>query len=60
MNLSVVVPSYNAGPRLRRLLCLAQCELDAGDSLEAVVVDDGSTDGTGDPLAGLALPYPVS
>ncbi|MDH6108211.1 GT2 family glycosyltransferase [Kitasatospora sp. MAP12-15] len=49
MKVSVVIPSYNARTQLGRLLrCLAGCWLDAGDSLEVVVADDGSTDGTGD------------
>ncbi|MFJ6200067.1 glycosyltransferase [Micromonospora sp. NPDC092111] len=61
LRISVVVPSYDSGPQVRRLLrCLALCELDAGDSLEVVVVDDGSTDDTGDLLAGLDLPYPLA
>ncbi|WP_190214737.1 glycosyltransferase [Kitasatospora indigofera] len=60
MNISVVVPSYNAGPQVRRLLsCLALCELDAGDSFEVVVVDDGSDDGTGELLTALAPRYPL-
>ncbi|MGI5401452.1 glycosyltransferase [Streptomyces sp. CA-135486] len=61
MNISVVVPSYNTGPQVRLLLlCLAQCELDVGDSLEVVVVDDGSTDDTGDLLVELELTYPLT
>lgn len=61
MDVSVVIPSYNAGPQLRRLLTsLAHCGLDAGDSLEAVVVDDGSTDGTEDLLDGLAARFELT
>src|SRR5262249_28628411 len=61
MNASVVIPSYNAGPQLRRLLrSLAHCRLDAGDHLEVVVVDDGSTDGTGDLVAELAPPFALT
>ncbi|MEV6930396.1 glycosyltransferase [Dactylosporangium sp. NPDC051485] len=61
MNLSVVIPTYDAGPQVRRLLlCLAQCELDAGDSLEVVVVDDGSADGTEHLIARLTLPYSLT
>ena len=50
---SVVVPAYNekAGiePALRSFL-------DSDHPVEVVVVDDGSTDGTGDMVAGLDLP----
>lgn len=60
LRISVVIPSYNAGPQVARLLrCLALCELDPGDSLEVVVVDDGSTDDTAARLAGMDLPFPL-
>jgi glycosyltransferase involved in cell wall biosynthesis len=61
MEISVVIPSYNTGPQVHRLLrCLALCELDPGDVLEVVVVDDGSTDDTSDLLSGVTLPYPLT
>jgi GT2 family glycosyltransferase len=45
---SVVVPAYNEGKSIGRLLRgLAQSRIDPADSLEVVVVDDGSTDDTG-------------
>ncbi|GLK99202.1 glycosyltransferase [Dactylosporangium matsuzakiense] len=60
LRISVVIPSYNAGPQVTRLLrCLALCELDPGDSIEAVVVDDGSHDDTAERLAALELPFPL-
>ena len=47
---SVVVPVYNPGPNIRFLLdSLARQSLPAGE-FEAVFVDDGSTDGTGESL----------
>jgi glycosyltransferase involved in cell wall biosynthesis len=62
MKVSVVIPSYNARQQLRLLLLsLAHSQLDPPDSLEVVVVDDGSTDGTremvGSYPAGLDLSY---
>ncbi|MGF1425352.1 glycosyltransferase family 2 protein [Kitasatospora sp. LaBMicrA B282] len=52
MRVSVVIPSYNSRDQLGRLLrCLTGCQLGAGDSLEVVVADDGSTDGTGELVA---------
>ncbi|GAB3838158.1 glycosyltransferase family 2 protein [Dactylosporangium cerinum] len=61
MSISVVIPSYNAGPQVSRLLQdLAACAVDPGDSIEVVVADDGSTDGTDDLLAGLSLPYQLT
>ncbi len=48
MKVSVVLPAYNAGEALARCLsALRRQRLDDGDALEVVVVDDGSTDGTG-------------
>jgi GT2 family glycosyltransferase len=61
MDVSIVIPSYNAGPQLRRLLfSLAHNRLEPGDSFDVVVVDDGSTDDTKEVVGNLALPYPVT
>ena len=51
-NLSVVVPCYNSAEYLRRCVDSA---LSAGDAIELVIVNDGSTDGT----AGIADDYAV-
>jgi glycosyltransferase involved in cell wall biosynthesis len=60
LRISVVIPSYNSGPQVARLLrCLGLCALDPGDSLEVVVVDDGSADDTAERLAALDLPFPL-
>jgi glycosyltransferase involved in cell wall biosynthesis len=54
---SVVVPTYNRAPVLRRLLeALAECDVPAG-GLEVVVVDDGSRDDTAGVVR--ASPIPV-
>jgi glycosyltransferase involved in cell wall biosynthesis len=49
---SVVIPAYNAGPNLQRLLSsLSRSRLDPGDSFEIIVADDGSTDNTKEVVA---------
>lgn len=56
MKLSVLIPAYNeretVGELLRRVVAVDLPDIE----LEIVVVDDGSTDGTGELLAGLDLP----
>ena len=44
MDISVIVPAYNCGPWLER--CLDSLTAQTWESLEIVVVDDGSTDDT--------------
>jgi len=53
---SIVIPTYNAGPALKETIeaCVAQDYPD--DRLEVVIVDDGSTDET----ASLVSGYPVT
>jgi glycosyltransferase involved in cell wall biosynthesis len=55
---SVVVPAYNSGPHLEKLIAsLLRQSLPPGE-FEAVFVDDGSTDTTGPRLDELAAAHP--
>ncbi len=56
--ISVVVPTYNRRQSLQRLLQALATQTLPPDSFEAVVVDDGSTDGTPDLLRRLAISLP--
>ena len=57
LRLSVVIPTCNRKVRLRRVLdALSHQTVDAG-LFEVVVIDDGSTDGTGEALAAVRLRY---
>ncbi|WP_052226443.1 glycosyltransferase family 2 protein [Microbacterium mangrovi] len=47
---SVVVPVYNPGPFLRPLLDALDAQSPVDDGHDAILVDDGSTDGTGTAL----------
>jgi glycosyltransferase involved in cell wall biosynthesis len=48
---SVVVPTYNRLPRLRRVLAALDDQTYPSDQFEVIVVSDGSTDGTDEFLA---------
>jgi len=52
MKLSVVTPTHNKEALLRRTLASLEAQDVGADAFEAVVVDDGSVDGTADFLAG--------
>ncbi|MEV8225544.1 glycosyltransferase [Streptomyces sp. NPDC079167] len=60
MKASLVVPTYNSKELLAPcLISLNHQRLDPSDAFEVVLVDDGSTDGTGDMVDALPLTYPV-
>jgi len=59
--LSVVIPTFNRRTTLARVLdALLEQRPEAGAAVEIVVVDDGSTDGTGDVLAARAAVVSLS
>ena len=53
-HISVVVPLYNKAPYVLR--CLESIRRQSFQDFEAIVVDDGSTDGSGSIAAGLSDP----
>jgi len=57
MKLSVVIPVFNEAATIRDLVKLVM-DADAGIEKELVLVDDCSTDGTGDVLRQLAIEHP--
>lgn len=58
MRISVVVPAFNSEKQLRILLhCLNHNEVAPADSLQVVIVDDGSTDATSDVVTGFAAKF---
>ncbi len=57
--LSVVIPVYNELRWVETILSLVQASDRLGCDLEMVVIDDCSTDGTGDLLVELAKKYPA-
>ncbi len=58
-DLSLVVPAYNEAGGIRPVVSrLFDAFRQAGYQLEVVVVDNGSTDGTGEVLAGMVQTYP--
>ena len=53
MNLSVLIPAYNEAPTVESLVrCVASVDVEK----EIIVVNDGSSDGTGDILDRLDIP----
>lgn len=60
MKASLVIPTYNSKELLVPcLVSLNHQRLDEPDEFEVVLVDDGSTDGTGEAVDALELNYPV-
>lgn len=55
LDLSVIIPTYNKAHVLPATLSALECQTLDHSWFEVVVVDDGSTDGTADRLAELAL-----
>ena len=58
VKVSVVVPVYNPGSHIDRLLASLRRQSLSPEEFEAVFVDDGSTDGTGERLDALAAEHP--
>ncbi len=58
IKVSVVVPVYNPGSNLDDLLASLLGQSLPDDEYEAILVDDGSTDGTGERLDAWAAPHP--
>lgn len=54
--ISVIVPVYNGEAYLKN--CIESIEAQTYGTLEVIIVNDGSTDGTADLCAGLAKKYP--
>jgi glycosyltransferase involved in cell wall biosynthesis len=57
--LSVVIPTYNRRDRLLLVLQGLAAQSMPGDQFEAVVIDDGSSDGTADWLTAQTFPFAV-
>ena len=57
VKVSVVVPVYNPGLHIDRLLASLRRQSLAPEEFEAIFVDDGSTDGTGERLDALAAEH---
>ncbi|MFG3557587.1 glycosyltransferase family 2 protein [Micromonospora sp. NPDC047557] len=55
---SVVVPAYNCGRNIEKLVASLLRQSLPADEFEAIFVDDGSTDGTGKRLDRLAAQHP--
>jgi len=58
MKLSIIIPVYNEAKTVDQILARVD-EVDVGMEKEIVVVDDGSSDGTGDALKNLQARFPA-
>ena len=59
VELSVIVPVYNVKGYLEQCICsIAESAADAGIEPEVLLIDDGSTDGSGQLAEELAVRYP--
>ena len=54
---SIIVPAYNAGNTIKGCLSAAVNQSISRDDYEVIVVDDGSTDGTGDMVKKFPVKY---
>jgi len=57
-DISVIIPAYNAMPYFTRCLESVVGQSLGTDRMEVIVIDDGSTDGTGDEADRYALAHP--
>lgn len=57
MKTSIIIPTYNRKETLIR--CLQSIEEQSQLPFEVIVIDDGSSDGTGDYLKGKNFPFPL-
>ena len=57
--LSVVIPTYNRKGSLLRLLYSLAEQTEPPTHFEVIVADDGSSDGTGEAVRALTLPYEI-
>ena len=59
VKVSVVVPVWNPGPYIDPCIASLLGQTLESDAFEVILVDDGSTDGTGQRLDAIATEYPV-
>lgn len=57
MKISVIVPMFNAANTIER--CVESCVASGDESLEVLLIDDGSTDGTLENAEALGVKYPA-
>ena len=57
MKISVIVPTYNAAGTIER--CVESCVASGNESLEVLLIDDGSTDGTLENAQSLGARHPA-